>query len=283
MNYHNGRTYLPQTHIEIVSPQRPCAPPGYVLFDFDGTISLIREGWQGIMAGLMLEWLSETPRAGDEQLITDLILQSTGRPTIDQMAWLAGEVARRGGRSKTPGQYKEIYLDHLHRCVSERIAALQQGHLHPVDLTVSGVLDFLAGLAEQGVTCYLASGTERPDVVREVEVLGLTPYFGERIYGPQQGGPAFSKEMVIQHMVREHHLRGCELLSFGDGRVEIAHTVEAAGIAVGVASNEAERQGVNETKRAQLIQAGAAVIVPDFRESDALLDYLFTNDEARRR
>ena len=70
MSYRNGgRTYLPDTHIEIVSPQRPCAPPRYVLFDFDGTISLIREGWQGIMAGLMLQWLSETAQIGDDRLI----------------------------------------------------------------------------------------------------------------------------------------------------------------------------------------------------------------------
>lgn len=284
LNHHNGRTYLPDTQIEIVSPHRPCAPPRYVLFDFDGTISLIREGWQGIMAGLMLECLLETPQADDEavlrQLINDLILHSTGRPTIDQMVWLAEEVDRRGGQAKTPDQYKGIYLDQLHRCVTERLAALERGQVGPADLTVPGVLSLLTQLAEQGVTCYLASGTERPDVINEVGVLGLAHYFGERIYGPQEGGPAFSKEMVIQQIMREHGLHGCELLSFGDGRVEILHTAEVEGVAIGVASNETERQGVNEVKRAQLIQAGAAIIVPDFRESEPLLEYLFASDEA---
>lgn len=287
MYHRNGRTYLPDTQIEIVLPDRPCAAPRYALFDFDGTISLIREGWQGIMAGLMLEWLSETPQADEEaalrQLISDLILHSTGRPTIDQMVWLAEEVARRGGQPQTPDQYKDIYLDHLHRCVNERILALKQGAMSVADLTIPGVVELLAQLARQGITCYLASGTERPDVINEVAVLGLAPYFEERIYGPHPDEPAFSKAMVIQQIIREHNLHGCELLSFGDGRVEIAHTAEVNGIAVGVASNETERQGVDEIKRAQLIQAGAAIIVPDFRESDALIDYLFVGDEAKRR
>jgi beta-phosphoglucomutase-like phosphatase (HAD superfamily) len=287
LNQSNGRTYLPDTQIEIISPHRPCAPPRYVLFDFDGTISLIREGWQGIMAGLMLEYLLATPQADDEvvlrQLISDLILHSTGRPTIDQMIWLAEEVARRGGQPKTPDQYKNIYLDQLRRCVNERIAALKRGQVAPADLTIPGALDLLAQLDEQGITCYLASGTERADVINEVAILGLTSYFAERIYGPHHSEPAFSKEMVIQQIIREHDLHGCELLSFGDGRVEIAHTAEVDGIAIGVASNEIERQGVDEVKRAQLIQAGAVIIVPDFRESEPLLEYLFKSDETGRR
>ncbi|MFN8459958.1 MAG: HAD hydrolase-like protein [Anaerolineae bacterium] len=287
MNQSNGRTYLPDTQIEIISSRRPCAPPRYVLFDFDGTISLIREGWQGIMAGLMLEWLLATPQADDEatlrQLISDLILHSTGRPTIDQMVWLAEEVARRGGQPQTPDEYKNIYLDQLRCCVNERIAALKCGQVAPADLTIPGVLDLLAQLAEHGITCYLASGTERADVVNEVGVLGLTSYFEDRIYGPHHSEPAFSKEMVIQQIIQEHQLHGCELLSFGDGRVEIAHTAEVDGIAIGVASNEVERQGVDELKRAQLIQAGAVIIIPDFRESEFLIEYLFNGNEAMSR
>lgn len=279
LNSANGRMYLPNTQIEIISSQRPCAPPRYALFDFDGTISVIREGWQQIMAELMLEALLVTPAAEDEaslqSLIHRLILQSTGRPTIDQVAWLAGEVARRGGQPKLPDEYKLIYVTWLKQRVNERISTLSQGRLSPADLTVPGVLDLLAALAEAGVTCYLASGTDLPDLIREVQVLGLAPYFADRIYGPQDGGPIFSKDMVIEQILREHDLAGCELVSFGDGRVEIAHTAEVGGIGVGVASNEAERQGFNETKREQLIQARAAMIVPDFRESQALLHYLF--------
>jgi hypothetical protein len=80
--------------------------------------------------------------------------------------------------------------------------------------------------------------------------------------------------MVIQQILGDYHLSGCEFLSFGDGTVEIEYTAEVGGIGVGVASNEVERQGLDEAKRQQLIQAGATLIVPDFREGEALLHYL---------
>lgn len=284
MSHRNGRTYLPNTQIEIVAPPRPCAPPQHVLFDFDGTISLIREGWQQIMNSLMLEFLLETPGAEDKarlsQLIRTLILHSTGRPTIDQMVWLTEAVARRGGRPKTPEVYKQIYLDRLHQRVQERITALQRGQVGPADLTVPGVLEVLAQLYAEGVSCYLASGTEREDVLREATMLGIAPYFAGHIYGPQEGCPTFSKRLVIQQILRDHHLSGCELLSFGDGKVEIEYTAEVGGLGIGVASNEAERRGVNETKREQLIQAGARIIMPDFQECGPLFDYLLRDTPA---
>jgi hypothetical protein len=46
-------------------------------------------------------------------------------------------------------------------------------------------------------------------------------------------------------------------------------------LCLGVASNEAARAGIDEWKRSQLIQAGADVIVPDFREHEELVTYLF--------
>jgi hypothetical protein len=63
------------------------------------------------------------------------------------------------------------------------------------------------------------------------------------------------------------------LAVFGDGCDEIEHAAAAGSLAVGVASNEAERQGINETKRQQLIQVGAGIIISDFREYKAFLRY----------
>ena len=70
-------------------------------------------------------------------------------------------------------------------------------------------------------------------------------------------------------------MSGPEFVAFGDGFVEIEDTVRVGGIGVGVATNEAERAGIDEWKRTRLIQAGADVIVPDFREHAALVTYLF--------
>ena len=50
---------LPGTEIEIIrQPSR--RKPRHVLFDFDGTLSLIREGWPEVMVPLMVEVLQAT-------------------------------------------------------------------------------------------------------------------------------------------------------------------------------------------------------------------------------
>ena len=64
------------------------------------------------------------------------------------------------------------------------------------------------------------------------------------------------------------------LLGFGDGFVEIEEVSKAGGVAVGVASNEEKRQGVNAWKRERLIRAGADAIVGDYRCRQELLEYL---------
>jgi phosphoglycolate phosphatase len=81
--------------------------------------------------------------------------------------------------------------------------------------------------------------------------------------------------MVIDRIITENHLSGSEFVAFGDGFVEIENTKEVGGIAVGVASSEATRCGIDQKKRVRLIQAGADVIVPDFRELEQLGGYLF--------
>ena len=64
-------------------------------------------------------------------------------------------------------------------------------------------------------------------------------------------------------------------MTFGDGAPEIADTKAVGGIAIGVASDETKRDGINPRKHKTLLCAGADVIVPDYRSSAALLEYLF--------
>jgi phosphoglycolate phosphatase len=84
--------------------------------------------------------------------------------------------------------------------------------------------------------------------------------------------------MVIERILNENHLSGPEFVTFGDGYVEIEDTKGAGGVAVGVASDEVNRQGINEWKRGRLIEAGADLIIPDFRQHERLLAYLFAED-----
>jgi hypothetical protein len=64
------------------------------------------------------------------------------------------------------------------------------------------------------------------------------------------------------------------LLGFGDGFVEIEELRRAGAAAIGVASDEDRREGVNEWKRKRLIAAGADVIIGDYRCQDGLFAQL---------
>jgi phosphoglycolate phosphatase len=272
--------YLPNTHIEIIKPDsRPARSQfRHALFDFDGTVSLIREGWQQVMIPMMVEILLATPGAEDEatltQGVTEFVTRLTGKQTIYQMIQLAAEVEQRAGRPLDPLVYKHDYLNRLWARIETRVTDLKEGRLVPSELMVPGVEDILQALRAQGVTCYLASGTDEPYVIDEARALGVAGYFNGDIYGALDDYRNFSKKMVIDRILREHRLSGAELLTFGDGYVEIENTAAVGALAVGVASNEAERRGIDAWKRQRLIEAGADIIIPDFREYRALLSYL---------
>ena len=250
----------------------------YALFDFDGTLSLIREGWQAIMIPMMIEILMQTPNHEDKEKITsivrDFVTQLTGKQTIFQMIRLAEEVEKRGGSAKDPLTYKNEYHERLLERIQYRLDGLRSKRIQPEDYLVPGATSILEGLRSRQVKCYLASGTDEKYVLDEAELLHLTPYFAG-IYGAQDDYVNFSKKMVIRRIIAENHLSGPEFVAFGDGFVEIEDTKSVNGIAVGVATNEAEREGIDEWKRSRLIQAGADLIIPDFRVTESLLQILF--------
>jgi len=264
--------------LEIIHPGISRGHIRHALFDFDGTISLIRAGWQDAMIPQMVEWLLETPDHESEaeltQIVTEFVTRLTGKQTIYQMIQLAKEIARRGGRPEDPLVYKRRYLDALWERIKDRVAGLKTGLLVPDDLMVPGARAILDAFHARGVRCYLASGTDEPYVLDEAVALGITDYFAG-IYGARDDYQTFSKKLLIERIIAENALSGPEFVAFGDGFVEIEDTVRVGGIAVGVASDEATRSGIDAWKRARLIQAGADLIVPNFREHEALVAYLF--------
>lgn len=267
------------TQIEIINPDFPRGAFRHALFDFDGTLSLIREGWQDVMIPMMLEFLRETGTSESDDELTAVVKQFvtrlTGKQTIYQMFELKAQIEKRGGKAKDPLEYKHIYLERLWDRIQHRVADLKAGVVDPDAYLVPGSVELLEALKERNVELYLASGTDYPYVVDECAALGLSGYFAEHIYGALDEYKKFSKKMIIEKIFAEHGLAGPELIAFGDGYVEIENTKEVGGVAVGVASNEAERRGVDEWKRNRLIEAGADLIIPDYREIDRLAPYLF--------
>ncbi|MGI6380767.1 MAG: HAD family hydrolase [Anaerolineae bacterium] len=269
---------LPGTAIEIVRADLRPITLRYALFDFDGTISLIRQGWQQVMAPLMIEVLLETPQHEGRDAITSLVKETidrtTGQQTIFQMMALADQVRERGGEPLEPLAYKRIYLDRLWKHIRARVEGLRSGEIARNQLLVRGSLEMLRLLEEQGVTCYLASGTDREAVIAEAEALGVAGYFGGGIHGALDDWKSYSKAMVIEGILSHHRGDAQELVTFGDGYVEIENTVDAGGVAVAVATDEVNGGQVDPWKRERLIRAGAHVVVPDLAEAATLLRLL---------
>ncbi len=247
-----------------------------MLFDFDGTLSLIRQGWPEVMVPMFAEFLPPSPGESDEsrrQLCYDDIMRLNGKQTIYQMIQLAERIKERGGNPREPLWYKHEYLRRLDDRIRTRLEALRTGAQRPDDWLVHGARALLENLRKRGLPMYLASGTDEVFVKQESDLLGLSEFFGRHIYGALDDYKQFSKKMVIERLLKENQIRGDQLLSFGDGYVEIENTKEVGGLAVAVASDEAHNGSgrFDEWKRTRLLGVGADVVIPDFRDGNALL------------
>lgn len=250
------------------------------VFDFDGTISLIREGWQQVMIPYFIEELLKTPNAEDKESITqcvrDFVDFLTGKQTIYQCIRLAEEIQARGGKPEDPLEYKKEYHRRLMERIEYRIKGLKEGTIKPEDAVVPGSFKLLSMLKEHWLVLYLASGTDENYVLEEAELLGVTKYFNGGIYGARDQYKLFSKAMVIQNIIKTHELAGKELIGFGDGYVEIENVKSVNGFAVGVASDEVNKCGIDEWKRNRLTRAGADIIIPDYRQTNKIEEYIFS-------
>jgi len=270
---------LPGTQIEIVNEVER-GRFKHALFDFDGTFSLLREGWQGIMAPVMIEMIcgdtEPTPAIVEE--VNRVIDETTGIQTIYQMERLVEMVRAHGlvpeEKILDAYGYKETYNDRLMVPVRERIARLQSGALPIEQATVRGSIEFVKRLHDRGLELYVFSGTDREDVRNEASVLGVAKYFNE-IWGAIRNLEEYSKDKVIKEIIAQHGLHGTEVLICGDGPVELRNAKENGCVALGVCSDEVRGHGWDLHKRTRLIKAGADILVPDFGEVDKLMGYLF--------
>ena len=247
-------------------------PVRAILFDFDGTISTLRCGWEPVMADLMRGLLNDPAM---DAAIDDYISESTGIQTIHQMKWLSEQLKYKSPDQPAPDPWalKDEYNRHLMRMVSERTHALQSGALNPDDCLVPGARDMLQTLYSLGVKLYVASGTDDADVKREAQLLRLKDFF-TRIEGAPPRSESCSKEKVIADLMRKEHLAGDAFAVVGDGKVEIALGHQAGARTLGIASDEINRQGINPQKAARLKQAGADLVLGDFTQTIQILTCL---------
>jgi phosphoglycolate phosphatase len=268
--------------IEILSKGAHAGATRVVLFDFDGTLSLIRAGWVEVMAPMMIDLLLETGSGEPHELLRELVLdnigRTTGKETIYQMMALADNIRARGGDPTEPLVYKKMYLDRLWTHIESRIAELKSGG-SPEKYLVPGSRALLEDLRGRGYKMYLASGTDHEDVVAEAKLLDVYKYF-DGVHGAQDDLKAFSKGLLIKRIIESAEFRGPEFLGFGDGYVEIEEVKKVGGTAVGVATNEPECLSIDTWKRDRLAGVGADFIVPNYLALNDLLDALFQQRHA---
>jgi len=263
--------------IEFSEQFKPRPGISHVLFDFDGTLSLIREGWPVVMLGMFTEMLPPLPEDCDENIkamLFDDMMKLNGKQTIYQMIQFAARVKERGQNPREPLWYKHEYLRRLNEKIRHRLDGLRSGTVSREDHLLFGSREILENLRRRGLQLYLASGTDEVFVREEAELLGVTEYFGHHIYGAKDDYKQFSKKMIIERLLQENQVPGSQLLAFGDGYVEIQNTKEVGGLAVAVASDEAGNGlgRIDEWKRTRLLGVGADVVVPDYGEADFLLE-----------
>jgi phosphoglycolate phosphatase-like HAD superfamily hydrolase len=253
------------------------------LFDFDGTISLIRAGWMDVMIPMMVEILLDL-RTGESEaelrtVVEDFIWRLTGKQTMYQMIAFAEEISKRGGTPLDPLAYKKMYLDRLHARIAHRLEELRRREVSPDKYLVPGTRALVEALAARGLRLYLASGTDQPYMREEADLLDMSRYFEGRVYGALDDYQSFSKKILIQRLIAASEFAGSEFLGFGDGYVEIENIKEVGGVAVGVATAEPECLTVDEWKRQRLAGVGADFIVPNFLCREELLAALFPNGQ----
>lgn len=273
--------YLPESNIEIINPSfsinRPL--PKIAIFDHDGTISTLRQGWESVMEQVMFLYIigdsdiSLQRRKEIELKIRELIDCTTGIQTIVQMQYFVKMIQTESlvpfTKILTAEQYKKIYLEKLKETMSDKLAALKRNELGVEDFTIKSSVAFLETLYKNGTKLYMASGTDIEDVKIEAALLGYSNMFENRIFGSVGNVAIDPKKLIMQQIITEIEQLGYmpeECAVFGDGPVEMREGAKHNFATIGILSDEKQRFGTNHAKRPRLILSGADALIPDFSQ-----------------
>lgn len=257
--------------MRILKPHEKLTGPDFAMLDFDGTISKLRNGWDIIMRDLMIDMIP-----GDREQVKAMaekyIDESAGIPTIRQMQFLADCVKERTGSCLEAWQYKELFAERMMKKVNERKEEIRSGVRPAEYYLVPGAVEFIKALKSRGIPIYIASGTDEGDVRDEADALGVLGLFDVLC------GAAVREDMCAKEQtLRKYAKPGKQMLIVGDGKVEIMLGCELGAVTIGVASWDLYGElpeGFNPYKEKRLTDAGAHLLVADYRDCDAILDWM---------
>lgn len=273
--------------VEILTDPLPRGRIRHAIFDHDGTLSTLRQGWEAVMEPMMirsilgkrLEGADEPTLATVRNAVRSFIDRTTGIQTLAQMKGLVDLVRSFGhvpaGEIKDEHGYKAVFNAELMRLVRRRRERLAAGELAPADFEIKGATGFLRQLHAAGVTLHLASGTDAADVAAEAQAMGYGDLFAGRIHGAVGDLRVEAKRQVIERIIREGGLGGESLAVFGDGPVEIREGRRHGALAIGVAADEVRRFDWDLRKRARVIRAGADLVITDYTHLWTILNPRF--------
>jgi rfaE bifunctional protein kinase chain/domain len=275
--------HLENSEIELIGDLPKNLQIEHCIFDHDGTLSTLREGWEKIMEPMMVrEILGPAYASASAALFSEttatvrrFIDRTTGIQTLVQMKGLVDLVRQAGFVPESEildeHGYKAIFNRDLMAMVQKRIDKLACGELDSTDFQIKNAKLLLQALYERGVKLYLASGTDEKDTIAEAHAMGYAELFEGRIFGAVGDIKAEAKRTVLDRIMRDYSRAGHQFATFGDGPVEIRETRRRGGLCIGVASDELRKFGWNLVKRTRLIRAGASLLVPDFSQMPVLL------------
>jgi rfaE bifunctional protein kinase chain/domain len=280
---HHRAKYLPGTEIEQVRDIPRDLQIQHCIFDHDGTLSTLREGWEKIMEPMMVQAvLGPSYATADAGLFASItkdirsyIDRTTGIQTLVQMKGLVDLVKHYGfvdaSQILDEHGYKRIFNEDLLDMIGKRMKKLESSELVSSDFQIKNAGLLLQELHRRGIKLYLASGTDEADVIAEAKAMGYSSLFEGRIFGAVGDIKVEAKKVVLERIIYENNLTGHQFATFGDGPVEMRETRKRGGFCIGVASDEVRGFGWNWEKRSRLIRAGADLVVSDFSQLPALL------------
>jgi phosphoglycolate phosphatase len=251
----------------------------HAVFDFDGTLSWLRHGWPEMMVDVLRQQFSLLP-GESERTLHDLLLREilalNGKPSIHQMRRGAELALQRGGHPPEPEALLHEYQRRLEAAIADRTHAILSGKSDREDFVIHGARRVLERLAALGLRLIILSGTRQDRVQEEARLLDLARYFGPHIYGGTADVAQSDKRAVLERLLRQEGIPASRLLAFGDGPVELRITKELGGSAVGLASDELHNGSgrIHQPKRLQLLEAGADILLPDYRQPEVWLPRL---------
>jgi FMN phosphatase YigB (HAD superfamily) len=251
----------------------------HVVFDFDGTLSWLRHGWPEFMCDVFMEHVQLGPAETIDSMrsfLIDEIIALNGKPSVFQCQRFVEILEIRGGPQLEAEPLRAEFQRRLDAAIDARMTAIRSGAEPAGDYLIHGALPFLEHVRRRNLTPIILSTTVQERVREEAALLGIDTFFAHHIYGGVGDQLRFSKRAVFERLLSEEGIPGSQLLSFGDGPVELRETKALGGLAVAICSDENHNGSglIDPHKEKHLLAAGADAVLPDYRYSAALIDQI---------